>query len=131
MATTPAFVATPVVGAQTISTANTNRDGTGTTAVLATGAANGTRIDSVLAAAVGTTTAGMLRFYIDTGAGTAASIFLLAEMSVTAITPSGTVKVFTGEIVWARGLVLPNGYKLIVSTHNAETFDVTAYGGNF
>lgn len=131
MADKPAFVSTPIVGAASISTANTGRDGSGTTGLLATGAAGGTRIDSVSVVATATTTAGMVRLFLDTGGGTAADLFLISEISVTAVTPSATVKAFAGEMTWPRGLVLPSGYKLCVSTEKAEAFDVTAYGGNF
>lgn len=131
MADKPAFVSAPIIGAASISAANSGRDGSGTTGLLATGAAAGTRIDSVTVVATAATTAGMIRLFVDTGDGAAADLFLVGEQIVTAITPSATVKAWTAEVTWPRGLVLPLGYKLRVATEKAEAFDVTAYGGDF
>ena len=48
MAAAPAFAATPRIGATTVSTANTNRDGTGTIATVITGVTAGTKINEVV-----------------------------------------------------------------------------------
>lgn len=129
--TTPIFTLTPVASGVRISTANTNRDGTGTLGSVKTGGTNGTRIDRVVITATGTTTAGMIRLFIDDGGGT---IKAIKEISVTAITPSGTLAAFTYE--WFRNdslplVVLPNGYILKAGTNNAESFDVMAFGGDY
>jgi invasion protein IalB len=50
---------------------------------------------------------------------------------VTAITPSSTVQAFTATVVFPNGLVLPTGYTLRASTHNAESCNVVAEGGNY
>ena len=47
MADTPAFAVTPRIGIGQVSTANTNRDGTGTIVDILTGAATGTRIHEI------------------------------------------------------------------------------------
>lgn len=47
MAEKPTFTSTPRIGIVAVSTANTNRDGTGTIADIITGAAAGTRIERV------------------------------------------------------------------------------------
>lgn len=129
--TTPLFVYTPVIAQARISTANTGRDGTGTLGSVCTGASFGTRIDRVTVTATGTTTAGMVRLFVDDGSS---NIRLIKEIAVSAITPSGSVAAFASE--WVRTdtlptLVLPSGYILKAGTNNAETFDVVAYGGNF
>lgn len=54
MAATPAFASTPRLGAALVTTANTNRDGTGTVSDLLTGVAAGTRVDRIVAQAAGT-----------------------------------------------------------------------------
>ena len=130
MATSPQFVTTPNLGtnltASRISTANINRDGTGTLATLLTGGASGTRPDRVRIKATGTTTAGMIRFFLADNQGTPA-IRLIHEISVTAITPSATIESFAAEWVRTDGqplVIVPSGWTLRVSTHNAETFDV-------
>ena|SRR5215207_4670344 len=129
--TNPVFTITPYLGTVRINTANTNRDGTGTLGDAATGATNGTRIDRIVATATGTTTAGMLRFFIFDGGSTTR---FWREMSVSAITPTGTVKAFTGMIISDDPqnplLVLPVNYVLRVGTVAAETFDVICHGGH-
>jgi hypothetical protein len=109
-----------------IATANANRNGTGTLGTLKTGAADGTRCDFCVVKAIVTTTAGMIRFYIDDGAG---NIFLWDELIVTAITASGTVAAFRGVI--QLGFMLPVGYILKISTENAETFRCFVHGADY
>lgn len=53
MASTPAFANVPRLGIASVSTANTNRDGTGTIADIITGVAAGTRVDRVVLKATG------------------------------------------------------------------------------
>jgi len=122
----PLFSQTPRLALVQISTANTNRDGTGTVVDVITGATNGTRIDRITIAATGTTTAGMIRLYLYDGTNTR----LWQEAPVTAAIPSGTVQVFR-YVLSSQALILPNGYKIRASTHNAETFNVFAEGGDF
>lgn len=126
MATAPAFAATPRIGAVSISTANTNRDGTGTIGTVLTAGSGGTKIDEVVVQATGTTTAGMVRLYLYDGS----TYFLYDEVPITAATPSGTVSAFRGTRRYTY-LVLPtNSWSLRASTHNAETFLVQAQGAD-
>lgn len=128
MTTTPAFAATPRCSTAQISTANTARDGTGTLGTLFTAPANGTRIDRIEVKATGTTTAGMVRLFINDGTNTR----LWKEVPVTAITPSGTVTAFAATLdLSARPELLPSGYSIKAGTNNAETFNVKATGGDF
>jgi len=122
----PRLTDVPVIALAQVSTANTNRDGTGTAPDVITGSTNGTRIDRITITATGTTTAGVVRLYLYDGTNTR----LWREVLVTAITPSASVAVFSA-ILSGLGLVLPNTYKIKASTHNAETFNITAEGGNF
>lgn len=128
-----------------ISTANTNRDGTGTMTILWTAAAaidannpGGSRIERVVISAPGTVTAGMVRLFVsnDATANTAANTFLYQEVPVAATTPSGTVQAFTEALQAVTyqtlyPIILAPGATLRVSTNNAETFVVTAMGGDF
>ena len=127
--TEPIFSLTPVIGAVVISTANTNRDGTGDLGTVITGSTNGTRITRITIQALETTTAGMIRLYIDIGA----TIHLWKEIAVTAITGSASVAefVYVISLVGESALVLPSGYILLASTHNAEDFNVIAEGGDY
>lgn len=127
MAITAQFVATPKVGLATISTANTGLTGAGTIGTVFSAGANGSRIERCVVKATGTTTAGMVRLFIHNG--TAAT--LLTEIPVAAVTPSGTLSAFETTLVFDGGLVIPTGYSLRASTHNAESFQLTALGGDF
>lgn len=125
MASTPSFVATPKVGIALVSTANANRDGTGTIETVFSAGANGSRIERVVVEARSTTTAGMIRLFLHNGT----TAFLWREVAVSAVTPSATVKTFREEIA-VEDLVLQTGYSLRASTHNAENFNLIAFGGD-
>lgn len=117
---TSAQYASTVQNAQAqVSTANTNRNGTGTLATVMTGATNGTRIDDIYIVATGTTTAGVVRLFISDGT----NIRLWQEILVTAITPSTTVQVWSYTLL-NQALILENGWSLQASTNNAETFNI-------
>lgn len=127
MSAAPIFVGTPKVGIAQISTANPNRDGTGTISTVLTAGALGSRIDRLRAIAIGTTTAGMIRWYIHDGTNAR----LWYEQTVDAITPSATVAAWTEDYMPTDGLKLPVGYSLRASTEKAETFNVFAESGDF
>ena len=127
--TSPIFTLTPVIGMVAISTANTNRDGTGTIGTVIAGGTDGTRIHRITIKAIVTTTAGMVRLFIDDGT----NIILWREIVVDAITASATVAAFEEEILLdgEEALILPATYELQAATHNAEAFNVIAEGGNY
>jgi hypothetical protein len=127
--TAPIFTLTPQASCVGISTANTNRDGTGTIGTVLTAGAAGTRIHRITIKATVTTTAGMVRLFIYTGA----TYYLWMEVPVTAITPSATVAAFSYvlSLFGESALVLPTGYSLRASTEKAENFNVVAEGGDF
>lgn len=127
MASTPQFASTPNIGQVTISTANTNRDGTGTLGTAFTAGASGSTVTRMTVTATGTTTAGVVRVFVNTGA----TYSLVKEILVTAITPSTTVEAFREQVVFDPPLCLPTSYLLKASTHNAESFAITTEGGNF
>jgi hypothetical protein len=137
MAASPQYATHVISAGVTISTANTNRDGTtgtyGTayTFISATNKGIGGRIDAITIKATGTTTAGMVRMFVNNR--------LIREFAVSAITPSATVKSYeipTTEGADANGrlplgLVCMPGDILKFSTHNAESFEVRVEGGEF
>lgn len=127
--TTPIFTLTPRVDSVAIATANANRDGTGTVGTVLTAGSNGTRIYRVTIKATVTTTAGMVRLFIYTGA----AYYLWREVVVSAITVAAAVAGFESsvELLAERALILPSGYSLRASTHNAENFNVIAEGGDY
>ena len=126
MALNPQFAVTPRIGTVNIATANTNRDGTGTVATLITGASTGTRIAEIVIKARVTTTAGQVRVFLNDGT----NFFFFDEINVTAATVSNSVQSIRVSTTYSN-LVLPNAsWSIRVSTHNAESIDVTALGAD-
>lgn len=124
----PVFTRVPVCAVAQISAANTNRDGTGTIGTIYTATADGARIDGIRVKAIVTTTAGMIRIYINDGSG----IKLWKEFVVTAITVAAGVAGYEYFLdLTQTPLLLKSGDILLASTHNAETFNVFAHGGQF
>lgn len=126
MALEPQFAVTPRIGTVNIATANTNRDGTGTVATLITGASTGTRIAEIVIKARVTTTAGQVRVFLHDGT----NFFIFDEINVAAATVAANVQSIRVSTTYAN-LVLPNAsWSIRVSTHNAESIDVTALGAD-
>jgi hypothetical protein len=125
MAASPSFVGTPKTWQQALSAANTARDGTGTAPTLMTAGSLGSRVDRVSVAASGTTTAGVIRIFVNDGTNK----YLRKEILVDPITPSTSIKVWEGEAT--LGIDLPTGWSLLISTHNAEAFKAFAHGGDY
>lgn len=134
MATSPVFEAVPRLEPVEISAANTNlratntgaSGGTGTVVTVATGVAAGTEIRRVIVQATQTTTAGMVRLFLFNGTNYRA----LREIPVTAITVGASTPAFRAEVAFSD-LILPSAsWSLVATTHNAETFHVTAMGAD-
>jgi hypothetical protein len=126
MATSPAFAVTPRIASVNIATANTSRDGSGAVATLITGAATGTRIAEIVIKARVTTTAGQVRVFLHDGS----SFFALDEIAVAAAAVSASVQSTRVSVVY-NNLILPSAsWSIRVSTHNAESIDVTALGAD-
>lgn len=125
---TPVFAQTPICGVGQVSTANTNRDGTGTVATLYTAGSNGGRIEYIRAKATVTTTAGMVRIFISTDSGTTKRLW--AEINIVAVTVGAATQAAEGEYRPALPLLLPAGALIYASTHNAEAINVFAHGGD-
>ena len=114
-------------GMQTISTANSNLDGTGTlSSAIVTGASNGTLIKTVTIKAQTNTTQGMVRLYVYDGSSLTR---LLLEIQIPAVTKSSTDPAF--EITVPLYYALESGWQLKASTEKAETFNVIAEGQNW
>ena len=120
MASTANFFSTPRTAFAQISTANTQRDGSGTIGTVITGAATGTRVDDLEIVATGPNSAGVVRLYIHDGTNAR----LWREVIVPATTPSVTVPVFSLRITDAAVILQNASWSLRASTNNAETFNV-------
>jgi hypothetical protein len=120
MATTANYANTPRTAFVQVTTANTNRDGTGTIATVITGGSSGSRVDDFSIVATGTTTANVIRLFLNDGTNSR----LLREIIVPAITPSTTVPVFTASFVEQAILLATSSWSLRASTNNAETYNI-------
>jgi len=126
MATTPNFASTPRCSSVSISTADTSRTAPTNVGTLFTAGSNGSRIDEINITAAGASTANVVRIFIYNGT----TYFLLQEILITAITPSASVASFSTAITF-NSLVIPSGSSVRVTTNNADTYHVTAFGGDF
>lgn len=127
MASTPQFASTPNIGQVTISTANTNRDGTGTLGTAFTAGASGSTVTRITITPTVATTAGVVRLFVNTGA----TYTLMKEILIPANTPSVSNAVIPNVIVFDPPLVLPTSYLIKASTQIGESFAITTEGGNF
>jgi hypothetical protein len=140
MATSAQYATTPIVEYAQVSTANTARDGSGTTVLICSGPSSpqgagvGKRLARVAIKATGSTTAGTIRFFISLDGGTTKR--LLTEVPVAAVTASGTVMSWGGiapdlEGAVLQGQVSSQSCQLYASTNNAETFNITVYSATY
>jgi hypothetical protein len=112
-------------GMVTISTANTNLDGTGALGTVLTAGANGTLIKQVIIKSQITTGNGMVRLFIYDGTNT----WLMQEIEVPAVTKSGQERSF--EAIIPCNFSLKSGWILKASTELANTFNVIAIGADW
>lgn len=116
-------------GATTISTANSNIDGTGTIGTVLTAGSSGSgfkgcKINCITIKAGVTTKQGMVRLFIQDAGST--FIRLIAEIPIRATTKSASATSFKHKISFRRGFYIQAGYKIMASTEFAETFYITA-----
>jgi hypothetical protein len=120
MATTAQYAATARTAVAQVTTANTNRNGTGTIVTVFTGGSSGSRIDDISIVATGTTTAGVVRLFLNDGT----TSYLWQEILVPAITPSTTVAVFSAALLNQSLILASSSWSLRASTNNSETFNI-------
>jgi hypothetical protein len=122
----PYYYGTPKTAIGQAVTANSGRDGSGTLADVFSGGANGSVLVGVAVQAIGTVSDGMVRLFHYDGSNNR----LLAEIEVTATTPSASAAAF--EAVWAPTfpVVIPSGGKLKASTETGDDFNVVASYGD-
>lgn len=126
---------TPFTKIVQLTTANTNRDGTGAIVDVHTGnASNRTRLDRLRVQATGPTTVGFIHAYIKKSA-TGVYRFV-REWQVKAITSQN---ITDGTLRWsldldctinAEAFYLQSGDILALATNKGETFNVIAMGGD-
>lgn len=130
----PIFAQTPlfVVG-QTVTTANTAKDGTGTVVLIYTAGANGSRLDAIKVRSTGTAVATVLRVFINNGGvnTTATNNSLYTEATIAATTLSEVAALADNLIT--MNLSLPATYRVYVTigTTVATALQVSAAGGDY
>jgi len=143
--TIPVFPKTPKVqwNAVKIDTANTAKDGTGTTSLVFTAGASGSKVDQIKVRALGTNTATVMRFFINNGStpATAANNVLVHEETIASTTLSETSKLVDNDILITKTPMdvvcpipyLPAGYRLYVTigTSVAAGLMVTVFGADY
>jgi len=140
MATSAQYTTTPIVEYAQVSTANTARDGTGTSVLIASGPAVaqgsgvGKRIAKVFIKSTVTTTAGMIRFFISLDGGTTKR--LITEIPVYANTVGANSVSFETTVSALEGLVLQGqvssaNCNLYASTEKAETFNIIVVSATY
>ena len=132
--TAPIFSKQSVWGWGTMVAANTAKDGTGTVVtVWEADATEGGKLEELIARAMGTNTASVLRFFINNGLtnATAANNSLLGELTMAATTLSEVAAQIQNAYGFARAL--PPGYKIncTLGTAVAAGIAVTAIGGKY
>ena len=126
MASTPAYASSPrSIDIAQVSTANTNRDGTGTIVTVCAGVSAGTRVSALTIKATETTTAGTVRIFLSTDTGSTWRLF--REVLVSAITASGTVQTFVSRIEFPDLVLTDTSDLLGAAPNNAETFNVIVH----
>jgi hypothetical protein len=128
MATAPAFISTPRTASVSLSSANTNIDGTGTITSLISGVAAGTRVLEIDVQCSATSAAALVNLFLTTDGGTTWRLF--DQIAITAATVSNTVKGNRNTATY-QNLILPNTSTQIgVTTTIAQATQVFALGGD-
>jgi len=130
MATAPAYAATPGIEAASVSTANTNRDGTGTIATILTAGSSGTRIEEIVVKADADPADCTIVFYYHDGS--AYHVFDEWDIGNPAA-GSATVASYR-EARRYDSLVIPSGSTLrasITAALTAGAIQITAEAGDF
>lgn len=121
-------MATPNVSAVTISTANPNRDGTGTISTGWTAGASGGYVEQIFIKATGRTDPGMVRGFFHDGS----AFFLRFEILVPLVIPDRLTPTFEATLTFPTdnsiGLLLDNTQTLRFSTDLGQEFDITVHG---
>lgn len=128
--TAPIYPKTPVIAQALLSAASAIRVTTGITGLVdlyTAPAGDGVRVDSIQAKAQVTTTAGMVRIWLYSGSGNAQ---LIREIKIEANTASASNPAYEAEAVFDN-LVLPVGWRLLLTTEKAEAINITMFGGAY
>ena len=134
MATSAQYTSIPKIGAAAMTTGDTSRTSPTNVSTVFTAGSSGSRIDKLIFIATGTTTTTMARWWIHTGT----TYYLLAEVPISAVTPSTTNPTFTTNINSVVDynilpIILPSGYSIRATVNDTTSGGINAivYGGDF
>lgn len=130
MAANPAYAATPRCAAASVSTANTNRDGTGTIATIFTAGASGSKIEEIVIKAENDPADSIVILWLHDGS----SYHMFDEVDLGNPAAGSTTVVAYRESRLYESLILPSGWSLRASITVALTagaIKVIAFGGDF
>jgi hypothetical protein len=126
----PAFAATPHNAAASVSTANTNRDGTGTIATIFTAGSSGSKIEEITIKADGDPADSSVVFYLYDGT----NYHVVDEWDIgNPAAGSATVASYR-ETRTYENLIIQSGWSLrasITAALTAGVIQVHAFGGDF
>lgn len=127
MANSPQYAAVPVSAAVQIAAGNSARDGSGQIQTLFTAdaAGSGARIDTILCAATGSTTAGAVRLFIRAPGG---AWLLFREVVVSAVTAAAGVAVWQATLS-GLALTIAPGWSVGTSSEKSEGINVVVTSG--
>jgi hypothetical protein len=115
-------------GVGSVSTANSNLNGTGTLSTIYTAGSSatykGSRLRTISIKSSVTNTPGMVRLYIYNGT----TNFLFSEIKIPSITPDGTDQAFENTIILRNGFDLQAGYLIKASTEVAQNSNIIVEG---
>jgi hypothetical protein len=130
MASSPAFAATPRNEAASVSTANTNRDGTGTIATVLTAGASGSKIEEIVIKADGDPADCTVVFYLHDGS----AYHVFDEWDIGNPAAGSATTASYREARTYENLILKSGWSLRASITAAPTSGVVqvhAFGGDY
>lgn len=121
MASTPAFAVTPRIGVGSVSTTNTNRDGTGTIVTIITGASTGTRINEIVIKSTNDPADSIVTLFLHDG--TTAWLFDEIDLGNPAAA-SSTVTGFRTSLVYTNVILPSTSWSLRAAVTAAPTAGV-------
>lgn len=129
MAATPAFASTPRIAFTTVSTANTNRDGTGTIATVLSAGSNGTQIREIVLKATADPADSIVTLFLHDGTNFSLfdEVYLGNPAAATA-----TLMSYRSSVRYDN-LILPSGWSLraaITAALTAGVVNVIALAGD-
>lgn len=130
MTQNPQFAGSPAIGAASLSTANANRDGTGTIATILTAGASGTKIEEIVLKSDADPADCTVVFYLYDGT----TYFVYDEWDIGNPAAGSTTVASFRESRTYPNLVLKSGWSLrasITVAPTAGTVKAFAFGGDF